>query len=272
MGAAMSERTAISYATYSWSPFIGCEKVSPGCKHCYAYEMGERFNWKYFGPDAERKRTKDWRAPLRWNKDAAGLKQRPRVFPSLCDWLDPKVPVEWLADFLCLIRATPNLNWLLLTKRPHLFDSRVYGAMDWLKKHDTADNAKWVLDWISGLHVPDNVWNGFTAENQRMLIVRLAAFDELPATKVRWISYEPLLEPIIPPSDFPHWGICGGESGPNRRQPKGMECHQAIEALAEDLLEPGHNWVYVKQDIGKYPGRQGKISDRIWAYKQIPPL
>jgi len=51
---------------------------------------------------------------------------RPRVLcPTLGDWLDPEVPIEWLADLLDLIRRTPNLSWLLLTKRPELFEERI---------------------------------------------------------------------------------------------------------------------------------------------------
>ena len=174
-----------------------------------------------------------------WN---AAEEYRPRVFcASLADWLDDEVPVEWLADLLALIQATPNLDWLLLTKRPEKFEARLIGAS--LCEHDARNDyfgrnvGCWMTNWLNG-EEPSNVWIGATVENQEMADKRIPALLRIPA-KVRFLSCEPLLWPVdlvpylfVPdphgaPADLIprlgnfdpaiHWVICGGESGPNAR-------------------------------------------------------
>jgi protein gp37 len=139
------ENSKIAWCDHTFNPWIGCQKVSPGCDHCYAEAMMDhRYGKVEWGPHGERKRTGDatWKQPLRWAKQANG--GRPRVFcASLADWLDNKVPREWRSDLGRLIEATPELDWLLLTKRPENY----------------AKLAPWPLDKI-----PSNVWLGVTAE------------------------------------------------------------------------------------------------------------
>jgi protein gp37 len=74
-----------------------------------------------WGPHGDRLRTSEanWKQPPRWAKAARGTGERPRVFcASLADWLDNKAPQEWRVDLAALIATTPELDWLLLTKRP----------------------------------------------------------------------------------------------------------------------------------------------------------
>jgi protein gp37 len=135
----MGANTAISWADDTWNPWEGCQKVSPACDGCYAEARNLRYapkgateapNW---GPGAPRRRTSaaNWGKPLKWDRGAGGLSIReavandnplppPRfVFcASLADVFDNAVPPEWRRDLFDLIRATPNLTWLLLTKRP----------------------------------------------------------------------------------------------------------------------------------------------------------
>src|ERR1700740_1178340 len=73
------------------------------------------------GPHADRLQTSEanWKQPPRWAKAARSSGERPRVFcASLADWLDNKAPQEWRVDLAALIAATPELDWLLLTKGP----------------------------------------------------------------------------------------------------------------------------------------------------------
>lgn len=144
----MSENSKIEWTDHTFNPWEGCTKVSPGCAHCYAETRNKRFNaGKNWGKGAPRKRRPKsyWNHAHKWNQTAICSKcgaecfrpdqctlpsiafqsvccdaptRSPRVFPSLCDWLDDEVPIGWLADFLQLIHDTPNLDWLLLTKRP----------------------------------------------------------------------------------------------------------------------------------------------------------
>ena len=82
----MSERTLIAWTDFTFNPFMGCTKVSPGCKNCYAETLTKnRMGLSVWGPGIERKRTSVgyWRGPIKWNREA---KRRMRVFcGSLCD-------------------------------------------------------------------------------------------------------------------------------------------------------------------------------------------
>ena len=196
----MAENTKIEWATHSFNPWIGCTKISRACDHCYAESMTRRWGHPELW-EGERRRTSEayWKKPLGWNQRAASSGERPRVFcASLADVFDNQVPGEWRADLWKLVRATPNLDWLLLTKRPQ--------------------NIEWMLPqgWY-----PDgwpNVWLGATCEDQleydRRFVPHLA---RLPA-RVRFISYEPALGPLKLGDSPPHWVIAGGESGPKARR------------------------------------------------------
>lgn len=170
---------------------------------------------------------------------------RPRVFcASLADWLDPEVPVEWLADLLALIHATPNLDWLLLTKRPERWFARILAACE--NMIERGMDYGWVESWgaardsfIAGV-APANVWIGTSVEDQRRADERIPELLKIPA-RVRFLSCEPLLGPVDlnavrfmqgtalhvgdeggweytgSKRNMLHWVIAGGESGPNAR-------------------------------------------------------
>ena len=118
----MAENSNISWCDHTFNPWIGCQKVSPGCDSCYAEAlMDTRFGKVQWGPEGERKLTSDanWRKPLTWNRKAATAGERPRVFcASLADVFDNQAPQAWRRRLWSLILDTPNLDWLLLTKRP----------------------------------------------------------------------------------------------------------------------------------------------------------
>lgn len=192
--------------------------------------------------------TKNWNEPVKWNRFAANkscgfcsfeesdgelLKQcrrcakKPRVFPSLCDWLDDEVPIEWLARFLGLIRETPNLDWLLLTKRPELWDPRIRAAIQYNEECRMGGRNEWLSRWLSGTP-PNNVWIGTSVKDQTRADERIPEFLRIPA-KLRFLSVEPMLGPVdLDYSCFNgsdsfgsmpgiHWVIVGGESGPGAR-------------------------------------------------------
>lgn len=122
----MGANSNIEWTDHTFNPWIGCTKVSPACDGCYAEAMMDlrygRVEWGAPGKgNGTRVRTSagNWKQPIKWNKDAAAAGARPRVFcASLADVFDNHVPPEWRADLFELIAATPNLVWLLLTKRP----------------------------------------------------------------------------------------------------------------------------------------------------------
>lgn len=241
----------ISWTDHTFNPWEGCTKVSPGCANCYAENRNARFgggtapNW---GKGAPRRRTSaaNWNQPLKWNKgeermvshDEFVANRRPRVFcASLADWLDDEVPVEWLADLLDLIRLTPHLDWLLLTKRPQNWRKRIEQVVA-LGCPAGGEPSWWYLAqcWSCGTP-PANVWVGTSVEDQVRADERIPLLLDIPA-RVRFLSMEPLLgaveidknywltgqarredKTLTPPGSGPriHWVIVGGESGPHAR-------------------------------------------------------
>lgn len=262
----MGALTNIEWADSTWSPWRGCTKISPGCAHCYAETLSKR-NPNVFGEWGKgrpRVLNKNWNDPIKWDSEASealndweghrGLHggfahyeqpRRPRVFPSLCDWLDDEVPIEWLARFLKLIHGTPNLDWLLLTKRPENWKIRI----DEVCRHWACDGSyreteearayhDLLCPWRAGI-APRNVWIGVSVENQEYADYRLPLLRRIPAV-LKFVSYEPALAPVDfkimeKVTHFPrhisangrpifehghlpfHWIIVGGESGHNAR-------------------------------------------------------
>ena len=224
----MSEQTAIEWCDSTFNPWIGCAKIGPGCDHCYAeHLMDTRMHKVKWGAGNPRVRTSagNWQKPLQWDRqhDAffATHGRRQRVFcASLADVFDNEVSVEWRRDLFGLIELTPNLDWLLLTKRI----GNVFRLVSEARTHD----------WLAGRR---NVWLGITVVNQEEADRDIPKLLATPG-HVRFLSIEPILGPInltnvAPPfvegRDWhgidvltPHnhslrpgidWVICGGESG-----------------------------------------------------------
>jgi protein gp37 len=217
----MSATTNIEWCDSTFNPWIGCTKVSPACDHCYAERSTPaRTMAVHWGPHAERHRTAPatWRQPERWNAQGAEFRakhgRRQRVFcASLADVFDNQVPDVWRAELFELIRVTPQLDWLLLTKRPQNIARMVH--------------AHGAIAGNGTRYLPENVWLGTTCEDQKRAdfnVPALLATREQLGARVLFVSVEPMLEAIdlVP---FIHcdvgntldWVICGGESGPQAR-------------------------------------------------------
>ncbi|WP_165251275.1 DUF5131 family protein [Paludisphaera soli] len=188
----MAENSLIAWCHHTWSCWRGCCKVSPGCQLCYAEALSKRNpavlgEW---GPDALRVINADWETPRRWDRKAAKLGTRHRVFPSLCDWLEDRPDLEATrARFLSLIAATPNIDWLLLTKRPENFVPLMERIAS--SSHEAMAVAR---DWLDE-KPPANVWFGVSIENQEYADRRIPIMGMIPAA-LRWVSYEPALGPV----------------------------------------------------------------------------
>lgn len=205
--------TKIEWCDHTFNPWIGCTKVSTGCKNCYAENLNSRWKHGNWGKGAPRRRTSEqnWKQPLKWNRQAEEEGVRKRVFcASMADWLDDEVDIEWLADLLKLIYHAPNLDWLLLTKRPQNFYVRIRDALfcvEGLKgatqneieiaceQDPTTEAGDWLNRWFDDDH-PSNVWIGTSVEDQASAELRIPQLLEIPA-KVRFLSCEPLLEEVL---------------------------------------------------------------------------
>ncbi len=235
--------------------------VSAGCTNCYAmmlmltrlfpiirkaYKLAGFADWEtrpVWGDKAPRVLSKGfWNDARRINAQHAKAGKRGRWFPSMIDWLDlcsagiidqngKKLDaIAVLSDLLKLIHDTPNLDWLLLTKRPDNWHDRIAEAITVVTGQGRSDVQDWLCKWGMG-EPPSNIWIGVSCEDQQRADERIPKLLKIPA-KIRFLSCEPLLNRI----DFdPHrigagwrsgenyqqpqisWIIAGGESGPGAR-------------------------------------------------------
>ena len=198
----MAENSGIEWTNHTFNPWIGCTKVSPACDNCYAEAWDKRFSGSRWGPHAARTRTKTWGDPVKWNRQAADSGERPRVFcASLADVFDNHQSIlpAWRRELWALIRQTPNLDWLLLTKRPQ-------NIVRFLPD-----------DWLAADY--RHVWLGVSTENRAEMLRRGAALAQVPGRCITFWSAEPLVEDLgeIPESIMPSWIITGGENGAHFR-------------------------------------------------------
>ena len=243
----MGETTTIEWCDHTFNPWIGCAKVSAGCKHCYAESlMDTRWQKVRWGEGGTRTVTSDsyWRLPARWDREAqAGGApsvhddptpgRRPRVFcASLADVFEDRSDlVEPRTRLLKLIALTPHLDWLLLTKRPERIEPLLLQSLDPDPPLGTDSvlltAGRPVHEW-QWRNIPRNIWFGTSAEDQATLNERAPIIARTAG--VRFLSLEPLLGPInlLDPEarlaisstgDGPgiDWVIVGGESGHGAR-------------------------------------------------------
>ena len=199
----MGENSKIEWCHHTFNPWWGCTEVSAACDFCYARTWAKRFGkgdlWK---GERQIASPETWKAPIKWNAAARDAGVRKRVFcASMADVFDNQALGEWRKELFRTIRQTPNLDWLLLTKRPQNIHKMLYAAIG------TADLRSW-----------KNVWVGTTTENQEEYDRRYEHLSRIEAN-VRFISYEPALGPlsILRRQPLPNWVIAGGESGPKAR-------------------------------------------------------
>ncbi len=197
-GGVMCEITAISWCDHTFNPVIGCTKVSPACDGCYAENlMSTRYGRVKWGAPGKGNGTRvrtspaNWKEPLRWNRKAEAEGRRPFVFcASLADVFDNLWETQWRRDLFDLIRATPNLVWLLLTKRPQNI-VRLWA--------ETLADESGVPVALTPDFWPRNAAIGTTVEDQvradKNVPVLLAAKAALKPA-FAFLSCEPLLGPI----------------------------------------------------------------------------
>jgi len=231
----MGDKTAIAWTDSTFNPVWGCMKVAPGCDFCYAEVWASRFGAGMWGPDAVYREFSDkhWNEPLKWNRRAALEGRRHRVFcASMADVFDKRWPEHIRPRLWKLIKATPSLDWQLVTKR-------IGNASNMLPD-----------DWGQGY---PNVWLIPTIINQEEADRDLPKLFDVPA-HIYGVSYEPALGPVWwgHHLDRLHWIIGGGES-----DQRGMrECRiEWLEDTARQCAERGV--AYFNKQIGAMPTHHG---------------
>lgn len=187
----MANNSAIEWTDATWNPVTGCDKVSPGCKFCYAERMAKRLQG--MGTHSYRngfKLTLQPQAltlPLKWKK--------PKIVfvNSMSDLFHTDIPISYLQKIFDIMRRAYWHQFQVLTKRA-AYLARISKEIEW----------------------PDNVWMGVSVENQDY-IWRIDCLRQTGA-KIKFLSLEPLLGPLprlgLRGVD---WVIVGGESGPKAR-------------------------------------------------------
>ncbi len=180
----MGENSKIEWCHHTFNPWLGCSKVSPACQNCYAEAWAKRTGIVRWGDSAERRKTTEnyWRQPLKWNAEAARSGERKRVFcASLADVFEDREELKpWRRELMALIRLTPYLDWLLLTKRPEHINRLLREA----------------TPMGSQQYQRANLWLGTTVESQNEVrrIDRLVNCRQW--ARVLFLSCEPLLSGI----------------------------------------------------------------------------
>lgn len=268
----MGRDTKISWADHTANFFVGCSKVAQGCLHCYASDYARRFGMDVWGPRKPRRYVASAEGLVRSVQHTARAQEfRPRVFvSSLSDFFDDgqlrvidhhgralyRAPsgeitahpasdkrgplpgyevltVEHVRQRAWeLIDASPDVDFLILTKRPQ------HTGELWGRSEARA-----------------NVLLGASASTQaeaNEALEQLRRHRHL--ARHTFLSLEPLLEPIVlDPPELPDWIIIGGESGPHAR-----ECRVAwIRAMVAQLT-PTTARVFVKQ-LGDHVPDRGAI-------------
>lgn len=243
----MGATTKIEWASHTFSPWIGCTKISAGCTNCYAEHstptrVSRSRGLELWGPKASRLMIGEakWRGLLAWNRAAEREGVRRRVFPSLCDPFEEfhglivasnGNPAWWCYGSLSTspmpsTGLEPGCRMATLDDlRERMFDTiKQTPWLDWLLLTKRPQNMIRMAptEWANGW--PSNVWAIASVEDQKSADARVPELLKVPA-RIRGLSVEPLLGPI----QFPlpcrgsvfwsgiHWQILGGESGPDAR-------------------------------------------------------
>lgn len=205
----MSTLSDIEWTEMTWNPTVGCTKVSPGCKNCYAETMAKRLQ----GMGVRGYENGFSHLTLMADRLTEPLNRRkPTVYfvNSMSDLFHEKVPFEYVRRVFDVMARAPQHTFQVLTKR-----------------------AERMARFCRDIRVSPNVWLGVSVENRKYGIPRIDALRNVGA-KVRFLSVEPLLEDLgqIDLTDI-HWVIVGGESG-RKARPMKREWVDGIKRQCDD--------------------------------------
>ena len=189
-------QSSIEWTEMTWNPTTGCNKLSAGCKFCYAEVMSRRLQAmgveKYKDNFKLRIHEKELELPYTWKK--------PKVVfvNSMSDMFHKDVPIAFIQQVFKVMKENPQHVFQVLTKRADVL--RYYDSEGW-------------LEWTH------NIWMGVSVEDKRVL-KRMELLQQTGA-RVKFLSCEPLIGPL-PNMDLRgiDWVIVGGESG---RKPRPMK-------------------------------------------------
>ena len=251
----MAALSDIEWTEATWNPVAGCSIISPGCTNCYAMRMAGRLEAmgveKYRGTTRRSGKRAVWtgrvnivsatiEAPFRWRTPR-------RIFVnSMSDLFQDGVDEDTIASVWAVMARATRHSFQILTKRPERMRSILSSGR---------------------FPVLPNVWLGTSVESAAYLR-RVDVLRETPAS-IRFVSFEPLIGPIIDPdlADI-HWAIVGGESGPGARPMESWWVEELRDACAERRVA-----FFFKQWGGTRKKRTGRVlAGRTWEEYPQPHL
>ncbi|WP_026688093.1 DUF5131 family protein [Azovibrio restrictus] len=244
----MTTTSKIEWTEQTWNPTVGCTKISPGCKHCYAELMAQRL--QAMGTHGYENGFKLTLLPSRLQEPLQRKKKTVYFVNSMSDVFHEDVPFEYIDQIFESIAKTPQHTYQILTKR--------------------ADR---MAQYFINRPVPDNAWLGVSVEDREYGVPRIALLRQVSA-KIRFLSVEPLLEDLgdLDLTDI-HWVIVGGESG-SKARPMQKEWVEDIRIQCEEanvafFFKQWGGWgADGKKRAKRYNGRE--LNGRTW--DQMPGL
>lgn len=234
--------TKIEWTEMTWNPVTGCDKISSGCKHCYAEVMAIRLQAmgqaKYNNGFKLTLHPEVLNEPYKWKKSKV-------IFVnSMGDLFHKDVPIDYIKKVFRVMKENPQHVFQVLTKRADVLN--YYNSEGW-------------LEWTH------NIWMGVTVENTSVL----KRIDQLRETKarVKFLSCEPLLS-AVPDMNLKgiDWVIVGGESG---RTPRPMKEEWVIDI--KEQCEKFNVAFYFKQWGGINKKKAGStLKGKL--YKEVPQV
>ena len=306
----MKLESNIGWTDVTANAVIGCTRISPGCRECYAFRdtparVLRSKGVETWGPSGVRHPVAGFEAKVRrLNKlcicdccheaqpvdrledkleVCISCRARSELRPIRCfadsnsDWLDDRWPIETLTRFLKAIHGAPNVIFQLLTKRPENWKNQLH-EVAMCGKHEPGDAEfhGWINQWIASNPIPQNIWLGVSCENQEWWDNRRELLLKIPAAQY-FLSLEPLLGPL----NLHLEAIGNGDKDAALRKklwfivgaesgPNYRPCQVEWITDIADQCKAAGIPVWVKQDSAKKPGQQGRIPDAYWSFKQTP--
>lgn len=188
----MATTSRIEWTEQTWNPTVGCSKVSPGCKHCYAEGMAARL--QAMGTPGYERGFELTLLPQRLQDPLRRKMPTTYFVNSMSDLFHEQVPFSYIDQVFDVITRASQHTFQILTKR--------------------ADR---MTSYFEGKKAPSNAWLGVSVEDRIYGVPRIDHLRRVNAS-IRFLSVEPLLEDVgtLDLTDI-HWVIVGGESGPKAR-------------------------------------------------------
>jgi protein gp37 len=236
----VADRSAIEWTEATWNPVTGCDKVSPGCAHCYAETFAERWRGIPGHPYEQGFDLRLWPErldqPLRW--------KRPRMIfvNSMSDLFHERIPEDYIRQVFVVMGLAKQHTFQVLTKRQDR-----------------------LTELASSLPWHPNVWMGVSIENRRFTL-RADSLRRVDAA-VRFISAEPLLGPLDKLKlNGIDWLIAGGESGRGHRPVRA----EWVRDLRDRCVSEGVPFFF--KQWGGHTSKSGgrSLDGRIWDQMPSP--